>query len=580
MPIWFRLYDAESDPVARVVARYSTDGGGQWLPATITGAVTQLAASPEGTLHAISWNALADGARGDNVAFRLISVLDDPTLAGFPIQRPFVSADTAPFRLRPLAVTLLPFRQLGIGPGGTAIPHTLTLVNRTGRSGIFAVNYDSFRGWPVAGPALVGPIADLDSVSFTFTTTVPVGAAGVTDVVTATAGALFNPATFNANAYIFTYRGTADVDLSVAKAAPPTIAAAGVMTYTLVAHNAGTSPAGGVVITETLPAEVSFAWASDEGIFSPTLGAVLWPDNVLFGGQALTVTVAVTVGCLPDGTPIVNDDYAVAGTQAPTPAFGPPVTTTVLYDAPIAAFTLGATEVNLGEPFTVTNSSQYADTYLWEFGDGTTSTLAEPQHTYSYEGTYTVTLTAANACGDDQVEAQVTATLFLQAGFAHNAPVCLGEAVVFTNTTAGMEPISYTWDFADGITSTLTHPTHTYAAAGSYLVSLRALNAYGEGLAADTIDVLPPPTAGFTYTVDGLTVSFVNTSTAADTYFWTFGDGETSIEESPIHVYAAGGTYTVTLEASGVCGTDQATRVVTVTAEGAYRVFLPLVVRP
>jgi len=122
--------------------------------------------------------------------------------------------------------------------------------------------------------------------------------------------------------------------------------------------------------------------------------------------------------------------------------------------------------------------------------------VAEPQHTYLYEGVYTVTLSAFNICGVDQATARVTATLFLRAGFEHNAPVSLGQAVVFTNTTAGVPPISYTWDLGDGITSTLTNPTHTYAAAGFYLVTLRAFSPYGEGLAADMVEVLSP--AGYT----------------------------------------------------------------------------------
>lgn len=579
VPIFFRLYDAESDPVTRIVARYSTDGGGQWLPATITGTVTNLSAGPAGQLHSVTWNALADGARGDNVAFRIVSVLDNPTAAGFPIQRPYIGADTAPFRLRPLAVAMLPRRQLGIGPAGATITHTLTLVNRTGRAGVFAVGYDSLRGWPVAGPALVGPIDDLAAASFTVTTTVPAGPAGVLDVVTATAAALFNPSTFRANANILTFRGTPDVQLSILKESALTVEAAEVMTYTLVVHNAGSSPAGGIVITDTLPAEVAFAWASDDGVYSPTLEAVLWSEDLLLAGGSLTVTVAVTVGCVPSGTVIVNADYAVASAQTPHPVFGPGTGAIVLYEAPVAAFTLAPGEVNLGEAVVFTNQSLHADSYLWEFGDGFTSTLAAPQHTYVYEGVYTVTLTAANACGADQASAQVTATLFLQAGFESNAPVCLGEAVVFTNTTAGVPPITYTWDFADGSTSPLENPTHTYAAAGLYLVSLRAFNPYGQGLAAGMVNVLPPPTAAFTYTANGLTVSFVNLSTAADTYLWDLGDGNTSAEEYPVHTYASAGTYAVTLTANGVCGSDQETAAVSVGAAGTYRVYLPVVLK-
>jgi PKD repeat protein len=64
----------------------------------------------------------------------------------------------------------------------------------------------------------------------------------------------------------------------------------------------------------------------------------------------------------------------------------------------------------------------------------------------------------------------------------------------------------------------------------------------------------PLPTAGFTYMLDGLTVSFDNTSLYADSYVWDFGDGATSTEISPAHTYAADGTYTVTLTAYNANG--------------------------
>ncbi len=64
----------------------------------------------------------------------------------------------------------------------------------------------------------------------------------------------------------------------------------------------------------------------------------------------------------------------------------------------------------------------------------------------------------------------------------------------------------------------------------------------------------PKPTAGFTYTIDGLTVTFINTSTLADTYLWDFGDGSTSTETNPVHTYAANGIYEVTLIAYNANG--------------------------
>jgi uncharacterized repeat protein (TIGR01451 family) len=577
VPIWFHLYDAEGDPVQWVRPYFSPNCGGLWLPATVSGRTHDLSTSPDGSLHLLLWDAFADGARGDNVLFRLVSGPDVPTWTSPPIQHPYTTSDSRPFRLRPLAVSLWPPRQLGIGTAGEVLTHTLTLYNRTGRDGIFAVTYDSFRGWPVDGPSLVA-IPDLQSTSMTISTTIPSGLPGVLDAVTVTAGASFNPVDFQGQAYVFTYRGTPAVDLSLFKEAPVTVEAATVMTYTLVAHNAGSSPASGVEITDVLPTGVEFDWASDDGTYSSTLGAVLWPEMLLFAGQSVTVTVAVTVGCAPSGTLIVNDIYDVDCDQCAQPAMGPPVETTVHYQAPVAAFSLDPTEINLGDALVTSNSSQHATGYLWGFGDGITSTLAEPQHVYTAEGIYDVTLLAYNACGGDLATVQVTATLFLKAGFDRNAPACLGEAVVFTNTTSGFLPISYLWSLGDGMTTTVEHPNHLYADAGIYPVVLLATNDYASDAAAGLVIVLPVPAAAFSYTVDELTVSFTNTSIGANSCLWDFGDGDTDTARHPTHTYAFAGSYTVTLAVSGACGLDETVALVTVRGAG-YSIYLPVVVK-
>lgn len=65
-----------------------------------------------------------------------------------------------------------------------------------------------------------------------------------------------------------------------------------------------------------------------------------------------------------------------------------------------------------------------------------------------------------------------------------------------------------------------------------------------------------PPTADFIYDIDVLEVTFDNLSSGADSYEWTFGDGNTSMEENPVHTYADGGTFTVTLKAENEGGSD------------------------
>ena len=78
-----------------------------------------------------------------------------------------------------------------------------------------------------------------------------------------------------------------------------------------------------------------------------------------------------------------------------------------------------------------------------------------------------------------------------------------------------------------------------------------------------------PPKADFIYEIDVLTVTFENLSTLANSYEWNFGDGNTSTEENPVHVYTDGGTFTVKLTAKGDGGTDTFEEEITLTKPAA-----------
>jgi PKD repeat protein len=238
---------------------------------------------------------------------------------------------------------------------------------------------------------------------------------------------------------------------------------------------------------------------------------------------------------------------------------------------PVANFT----SVVNGATATFTNTTfGNASSYLWDFGDSDTSTLANPSHTYAAPGTYTVVLTAINDCGTSTKSGEVVivASAPPTAAFTANpSSGCAPLTVNFANNSTGA--VSYIWDFPGGTpnTSTETNPTVVYNTAGTYTVTLTATNANGSNTSTGTITVNTLPTASFTQAISNdTTVSFTNTSVGGTSYLWTFGDGDSSVLVNPVHHYAALDTtisYQVILFSTNACGTISDTQSVTIVTD-------------
>ena len=256
-----------------------------------------------------------------------------------------------------------------------------------------------------------------------------------------------------------------------------------------------------------------------------------------------------------------------------------------IHPRPTANFT--ATSVCKGESTQFTNSSttnpsNQSMTYLWNFGDGQTSTLQNPTHTFATAGTHSVSLTVSTggSCSSTKTN-NVTVNALPVASFTATT-ACLGEATQFTSTSTTNPPgqtiTSYLWNFGDGQTSTQQNPTHTFATAGNHDVSLTvSLGNCTSTPYSIRVPVSPLPVANFTATTAclGSATQFTNTSTAGSSgqtisgYQWDFGDGETSTEQNPSHTYASIGTFEVTLTvvtAENSCS-DSKTNNVTVIAQ-------------
>ena len=161
-------------------------------------------------------------------------------------------------------------------------------------------------------------------------------------------------------------------------------------------------------------------------------------------------------------------------------------------EPPVAGFTTNS-PVYLGDPMIFTNTSTGSEPidFLWDFGDGVTSTLVNPTHTYTVSGSFTVTLTATNFFGSDSLSqaVEVLEPIPPTAEFESNSPIFLGETAVFTNTSTGSGVLTFEWDFGDGVTSTLENPTHLYLQVGVFDVTLTVTSPFGSDTVTHTFEV-------------------------------------------------------------------------------------------
>jgi gliding motility-associated-like protein len=233
-------------------------------------------------------------------------------------------------------------------------------------------------------------------------------------------------------------------------------------------------------------------------------------------------------------------------------------TITVL-SRPAANFT-GTNTTACKAPLTVgfTNLSSNAISYNWNFGDGNSSTQQNPSHTYTTSGSFDVSLivTNSNGCTDTLFKPGFVKILPPKAAI-NNLPIslCAPLSWTFSSTVNTVDPvISYQWDFGDGNSSILPTPTHSFN-AGSYDITLIVTTAGG---CTDTVTVKNgitatiKPAANFSATPRDvcahLPVYFTDLSTGtATSWYWDFGDGATSTQQNPIHIYEDTGYFDIKL---------------------------------
>jgi PKD repeat protein len=213
--------------------------------------------------------------------------------------------------------------------------------------------------------------------------------------------------------------------------------------------------------------------------------------------------------------------------------------------------------------------------WAWAFEGSNTSTQSNPTHTFPTNGPghYTVFLTVTDAAGKSDTTSKTFDLLAPVAGFTPSLPVS-GPAplmVVFTDTSANGPMSSYKWEFNDTPTTWSTFSTSKPASknfpAGVYNIRLTVTNTIGSNTTTKLahITALPLPVANFTANpvtgVKPLTVTFIDSTTNSPILWnWSFGEGNYSVIQNPVHIYESPGTYTVSLNATNIAGSNTLTR--------------------
>jgi len=262
---------------------------------------------------------------------------------------------------------------------------------------------------------------------------------------------------------------------------------------------------------------------------------------------------------------------------------------------PTAAFSADPTEgcVPLAVTFTDESTGYPPITsWLWDFGDGATSTETNPVHTYTVDGEYTVLLTVENVSGTASVTGTITVYPLPMASFDYEPMVgYMPLTVYFTNTSDPLLAINPTWDFGDGEFGAGDYVSHTYVTTGTFPVVLTVESPYGCGTATAGADVvvyepgvcIPVSIVRVNQSPTGCVVDFSADLNGSEpfTYTWNFGAFGTFGTPTATVDFGATGTYTGVLTVWNCDGVYSDTLafdvVVECPAPQRWSIYLPII---
>ncbi len=202
--------------------------------------------------------------------------------------------------------------------------------------------------------------------------------------------------------------------------------------------------------------------------------------------------------------------------------------------------------------------------WQWSFGDGATSTVENPLHTYAAGGTYFVCLTVFNSDSGSICHDMLCIPITV-----HEPGMCVADYIYspenlnhsrihfFDKSSGNIN--RWHWDFGDGAASDERNPIHTYSGFKKYRVCLTAYNsdsiAICQNVKCDSVEIIPAAVchASFTSELDSMnhaqnTFRFINHSTGDPTsYRWSFDDGAIYLNPNVIHQFLIPGVHEVCL---------------------------------
>jgi len=347
-----------------------------------------------------------------------------------------------------------------------------------------------------------------------------------------------------------------DGAVATGSTASHTYASDGSYTITLtVTDNEGMTGTDSVIVDvvhEPIPPTAAFTWSaswevvsfdgsgSDDLDGTVTTWAWNFGDGSMGSGMTATHTYAASGSYAVTLTVTDNDALTDSITQTVTVTFNNP---------PVASFTVTKDYLDVFVDASASTDDFGIASYAWSYGDGGSGSGVMDSHTYAAAGTYLVTLTVVDTGGKSSTTSMSVSVVPNTSPIAAITLVSTNYLVVTLSGSGSTDDsgiASYAWNFGDGLTGSGVSVTHTYAASGSYTVTLTVTDDHG--LTGSTTKLVTveerddPPDASFTYTVNGLTVS-VDASGSTDdhgiaSYSWDWGDGSTGSGVTATHTYA------------------------------------------